>query len=119
MFALGCLGDIDSGCIGQPYSGSLFLLLPLPLPLSAVFYRDPCIIPLNIALYMVVDLYFGGKKHVSEEQNVSFKEPCYMRQVCLTAIYLNEHWPPTKGEALSPLGYENMVQKPKAVARTT
>ena len=34
--------------------------------------RDPYIIHLN----MVVSLYFGGKSHVSNGQNVSFKEPC-------------------------------------------
>ena len=34
-------------------------------------------IHLNIALQMVVSLYFGGKSHVSNGQNyVSFKEPC-------------------------------------------
>ena len=38
-------------------------------------YRDPYIIHLNIALYMVVP--FGGKSHVSNGQNVSFKDPCY------------------------------------------
>ena len=37
--------------------------------------RDPYIIHLNIALQMVVSLYFGGKSHVSNGQNVSFKEP--------------------------------------------
>ena len=31
---------------------------------------------LNIALSMVVSLYFGGKSHVSNGQNVSFEEPC-------------------------------------------
>ena len=30
---------------------------------------------LSIALYMVVSLYFGGKSHVSNGQNVFFKEP--------------------------------------------
>ena len=34
------------------------------------------IIHLNIALYMVVSLYFAGKSHVSSGQHVSFKEPC-------------------------------------------
>ena len=38
--------------------------------------RDPYIIHLNIALQMVVSLYFGGTSHVSNGQNVSFKEPC-------------------------------------------
>ena len=38
--------------------------------------RDPYIIHLNIALYMVGSLYFGGKSHVSNGQSVSFKEPC-------------------------------------------
>ena len=33
--------------------------------------RDPWIIHLNIALYMVVSLYFGGKSHVSTGQKVS------------------------------------------------
>ena len=41
-----------------------------------LFSRDPYIIHLNIALEMVVSLYFGGKNHVSNEQNVSFTEPC-------------------------------------------
>ena len=36
------------------------------------------IIHLNIALSMVVSVCFGGKSHVSNWQNVSFKEPCYM-----------------------------------------
>ena len=34
------------------------------------------IIHLNIALEMLVSLYFGGKSHVSNGQYVSFKEPC-------------------------------------------
>ena len=34
---------------------------------------------LNIALQMVVSLYFGGKSHVLNGQHVSFKEPCAMR----------------------------------------
>ena len=38
--------------------------------------RDPCTIHLNIALQMEVSLYFGGRSHVSNGQNVSFKEPC-------------------------------------------
>ena len=38
--------------------------------------RDPYIIHLNIALQLVVSLYFGGKSHVSNGQHVSFKEPC-------------------------------------------
>ena len=38
-------------------------------------YGDPYIIHLNIALPMVGSLYFGGKSHVSNGQNVSFKEP--------------------------------------------
>ena len=41
-------------------------------------FRDPYIIYLNIALSilsMVVSLYVGGKGHVSNGQNVSFKEP--------------------------------------------
>ena len=33
------------------------------------FTRDPYIIHLNIALHMVVSLYFGGKGHVSNGQN--------------------------------------------------
>ena len=37
--------------------------------------RDPYIIHLNIALYMVVPLYFGGKSNASNGQHVSFKEP--------------------------------------------
>ena len=43
--------------------------------------RDPYIIHLNIALSMVVSLYFGGKSHVSNGQNVSSKEPCPARFV--------------------------------------
>ena len=40
--------------------------------------RNPYIIHLNIALSMVVSPYFGGKKHASNGQHVSFniKEPC-------------------------------------------
>ena len=38
--------------------------------------RDPYIVHLNIALSMVVSLYFGGKSHASNGQNVSLKEPC-------------------------------------------
>ena len=38
--------------------------------------RDPYVIHLNISLSMVDSLYFGGKSHVSNGQNVSFKEPC-------------------------------------------
>ena len=38
--------------------------------------RDPYIIHGNIALSMVVSLYFAGKSHVSNGQNISFKESC-------------------------------------------
>ena len=38
-------------------------------------HRDPYIIHLNIALHMVVSLYFGGKSHVSNGQNVSLRSP--------------------------------------------
>ena len=41
---------------------------------QADFNRDPYIIHLKIALSMVVSPYFGGKSHVSNGQNVSFKE---------------------------------------------
>ena len=40
------------------------------------FNRDPYIIQLNIALQMVVSIYFAGKSNVLNGQNVSFKEPC-------------------------------------------
>ena len=36
-------------------------------------FSDPYIVHLNIALSMVVSLYFGGKSHVSNLQHVSFK----------------------------------------------
>ena len=36
------------------------------------FGRDPYILHLNIALYMVGSLHFGGKTHVSNGQHVSF-----------------------------------------------
>ena len=39
-------------------------------------HRDPYIIHLNIALSMVVSPYVGGKSHVLNAQNASFKEPC-------------------------------------------
>ena len=52
-------GMLDNPCKGlQPYN------------------RDPYIIHLNIALSMVVSPYFWGNSHVSNGQNVSFKEPC-------------------------------------------
>ena len=38
--------------------------------------RDPYIIHLNIAFYMVVSPLFWWESHVSNGQNVSFKEPC-------------------------------------------
>ena len=44
------------------------------------FNRDPYFMHLNIALYMVVSLYFGRKSHVSNGQHVSFKEPCLKRR---------------------------------------
>ena len=44
------------------------------------FYRDPYIVHLNIALSMVVSRYFGGKSHVSNGQNASFKEPCSSKE---------------------------------------
>ena len=37
-----------------------------------------CIMHLNIALQMEVCLYLGGKSHVANGQNVSFKEPCFI-----------------------------------------
>ena len=48
------------------------------------FLRDPYIIHLNIALSMAVSLCFGGKSHVSNGQNVYFKEPCFSREAFST-----------------------------------
>ena len=57
-----------------------------------LYNRDPYIVHLNIALYMMVSPYFGGKKHVLNAQNVSFKEPCTRSR----ASSPNPH-PPTQG----------------------
>ena len=64
----------------------------LPKKSAWSLQRDPHVIHLNIALSMVVSLYFGGKSHVSNGQNVYFKEPCSMTLKKCLVITQNNGW---------------------------
>ena len=75
------------------------------------WYRHPYIIHLNIALYMVVSLYFGGEKVMFQMGNVlSFKEPGGTKTVLTTASCV-------RGNACPPPASPQPLWTPKSPAR--
>ena len=70
-----CYRGCGSAKSALPWAKGRCKKKPLMGNMAANFNRDPYIIHLNIALQMVVFLYFGGKSHVSNGQMYLLRSP--------------------------------------------